>query len=52
MRVGLIAVPGCFDSGLTSLLDVFATAERVRREVEALALRFWPESLGPLPTAA
>ena len=25
------------------------TAERVRREVEALALRFWPDSLGPLP---
>jgi glycine hydroxymethyltransferase len=25
------------------------TAVRVRAEVEALALRFWPESLGPLP---
>jgi glycine hydroxymethyltransferase len=25
------------------------TAARVRSEVEALALRFWPESLGPLP---
>jgi glycine hydroxymethyltransferase len=25
------------------------TAGRVRSEVEALALRFWPESLGPLP---
>ncbi len=29
-----------------------ATAERVRREVEELALRFWPDSLGPLPTAS
>src|SRR5262245_43166145 len=25
---------------------------RVRAEVEALALRFWPDSLGPLPTGA
>jgi glycine hydroxymethyltransferase len=27
-----------------------STVARVRAEVEALALRFWPESLGPLPT--
>jgi glycine hydroxymethyltransferase len=27
------------------------TAEGVRREVEAVAVRFWPESLGPLPPA-
>lgn len=34
MRVALAVVPGCFDSGLATLLDVFRTAERVRPGVD------------------
>jgi transcriptional regulator GlxA family with amidase domain len=34
MLIGVAAVPGCFDSGLSTLLDVFRTAERVRLRVD------------------
>jgi transcriptional regulator GlxA family with amidase domain len=44
MRVGLIAVAGCWDSGLTALLDVFNAAERVRQQLD--------RSMGPIEVRA
>lgn len=35
MRVGLVAVEGCFSSGIVSVLDLLGTAEAVRPEVDA-----------------
>jgi glycine hydroxymethyltransferase len=43
-------IAGWIDTLLRDRAD--ATAERVRAEVEELALRFWPDSLGPVPSAA
>lgn len=34
MRVGLLVLPGCFDSGLVVLMDVLAAAERARPGVD------------------
>lgn len=34
MRIGVIAVPGAFDSSLTSVLDVLGTAEGLRESVD------------------
>jgi transcriptional regulator GlxA family with amidase domain len=34
MHVAVLAMPGCFDSGLATVLDVLRTAERLRPEVD------------------
>lgn len=34
MRVAVLAMPGCFDSGLATVLDVLRAAERLRPEVD------------------
>jgi len=35
MRVGLAVLPGCFDSGIATLLDVLRAAERLRPSIDA-----------------
>src|SRR4051794_41845954 len=34
MRVGIAPSPGCFGSGVTALLDVFASAEGLRSQLD------------------
>jgi transcriptional regulator GlxA family with amidase domain len=40
MRIGVLAVPDLFDSGLSAVLDVLATANALREEVAASVLPF------------
>jgi transcriptional regulator GlxA family with amidase domain len=46
MRIGIAVVPGCFDSGLATLLDAFRTAESARRAVDPSIDPFQTKTLG------
>src|SRR4051812_2775022 len=46
MRVGLVVLPGCFDSGLAALMDIFAAAERVRPAVDRTIPPFEVRTVG------
>lgn len=46
MRIGLVAMPGCFGSGLTALLDVFAAAEQARQQVDPAIAPFATITVG------
>lgn len=50
MRVGLAPVPGCFDSGVTTLLDVFRTAETLRTMVDRSIAPFEVRIVGSATT--
>ena len=55
MKVGVIALPGCWDSGLTTVLDVLRTADAARRHVDRdiprITARTVTEGEEPVPTA-
>ena len=54
MKVGVVAVPGCFDSGLTAVLDVVRAAEVARPlvapDVPALEVSVVGAGADPVPT--
>ncbi|MEV6315478.1 hypothetical protein [Streptomyces sp. NPDC051776] len=55
MKVGVIALPGCWDSGLTTVLDVLRTADAARRHVDrdipGVSVRTVTADGEPVPTA-
>lgn len=52
MRVALVALPGCFGSGLTALLDVLAAAEQARRQLDPAITPFEAITVGDGPTVS
>jgi transcriptional regulator GlxA family with amidase domain len=52
MRIGLVALPGCFDSGLTTMLDVFRTAEQVRPMIDRSIAPLEARVIGPTARVA
>ncbi|MFG2895023.1 GlxA family transcriptional regulator [Streptomyces sp. NPDC048248] len=55
MHIGVVALPGCWDSGLTTVLDVLRTANAARRQVDreipAITAVTVAAGCDPVPTA-